>query len=62
MNKTFWAKSKNKTELLIVGGEILIRLIYCLTYVALRRFPAVAVRQTLTKAEKTNYKCFNFIF
>ena len=27
-------------------------LIYCLTYSALRRFPAVAVHQTLAKAEK----------
>ena len=27
-------------------------LIYCFTYAALRRFPAVAVHQTLSKAEK----------
>ena len=43
----------NKTELSIVGGEILIILIYCFTYAALRCFPAVAVCQTLSKVEKT---------
>ena len=45
----------NKTELSIVGGEILNVLIYCFTYAVLRRFPAVAVRQTLTKGEKQKY-------
>ena len=29
--------------------------IYCFTYASLRGFPAVAVRQTLTKTEKQKY-------
>ena len=45
----------HKTDLLIIGVEILIILIYCLTYAALRRFSAVAVHQTLAKAEKQKW-------
>ena len=40
----------HKTELSIFGVEIIIILIYCLTYAT--RFPAVAVHQMLAKAEK----------
>ena len=52
LNKRLYGGKLNKIELSIVGGEILIILIYCFTYAALRRFPAVAVRQTLLKVEK----------
>ena len=52
----------NKTELSIVGGEILINnytnlLLYlcCIT-----PFPAVAVYQTLAKAEKKRYRAMNW--
>ena len=48
----FQLENLNKTDLSIVGGQILIKLIYCFTFAALRRFPAVAVHQTLAKAEK----------
>ena len=51
----------NKTELSIVDGEILIILIYFFTYAALRRFPAVAVHQTLAKTEKQKrYRAMNW--
>ena len=50
-----------KTELSIVVVEILIILIYCFTYAALRRFPAVAVHQTLAKAKRQKwYRAMNW--
>ena len=50
LNQIPLVEKLNKTELSIVDGEILIILINCFTYAALRHFPAVTVHQTLAKA------------